>query len=236
MGQRRRGARRATEITLREEREMKKLITGLSAALALAAFTMPAYGQGVSIGAKLGASLADLGGDIEDTDIRTGFAGGAALGIDLGMITGLQLELLYVQKGAEFSDVIDGVPVNVTAKLAYVEVPVLFNVVVPVPNSPIQPRFFGGPAISLELSCDFEAEANGESEEADCEDVEAPTKSVDFGLVFGGGVDFAVGTGAVTVDGRYNLGLTNILDDDSGDEVKNRSFQILVGYMVRVGV
>jgi hypothetical protein len=45
-------------------------------------------------------------------------------------------------------------------------------------------------------------------------------KPIDFGVVFGGGVSFMMqNKGAITVDVRYDLGFTEILDDpDSEDD------------------
>ena len=54
-------------------------------------------------------------------------------------------------------------------------------------------------------------------------------KSTDFGLVFGGGVDFGLGKGYFTIDLRYTLGLTTISDFEDED-VKNGAFSLMLGY------
>jgi hypothetical protein len=70
-------------------------------------------------------------------------------------------------------------------------------------------------------------------------DINDYTKSTDFGLVFGGGLDIAAGPGAVTLECRYVLGLTEIDDgfqealedpDPQKVDAKNHSIMILVGY------
>jgi hypothetical protein len=55
------------------------------------------------------------------------------------------------------------------------------------------------------------------------------TKSLDFGLVFGAGIDVGIGKGAITGDFRFDLGLTD-LQDGTGGSIKNRAFEILLGY------
>jgi serine/threonine-protein kinase len=51
-------------------------------------------------------------------------------------------------------------------------------------------------------------------------------KIMDFGLIFGAGVEF----GKITVDARYNLGLTTIDDSEEEADVKNSVISIMVGY------
>jgi hypothetical protein len=53
-------------------------------------------------------------------------------------------------------------------------------------------------------------------------------KDTDYGLVFGGGVDFELGPGELTVDARYTLGLAKIYD--SGIDVNNRVISVMLGY------
>ncbi len=106
----------------------------------------------------------------------------------------------------------------------------------PVEESNITPRIFAGPALGLEVSCKVSGEEAGFSVEGDCEDFGAETKSIDFGVFFGAGIDIAVGNGDITLDALYNLGLTNI-NDVAGDpfDVTNRNIQVRAGYAFRVG-
>ena len=53
-------------------------------------------------------------------------------------------------------------------------------------------------------------------------------KDTDYGLAVGGGVDFGLGQGQLTVDSRYTLGLAKIYD--SGIDVKNRVISVMLGY------
>lgn len=57
------------------------------------------------------------------------------------------------------------------------------------------------------------------------------TKTLDFGLQMGAGVAIPAGPGKLIVDGRYNLGLSNI-SDEKGVNVKNRGFAVSLGYAI----
>lgn len=218
---------------------MKRIISTLSAGLLCLALAVPAYGQSVSLGGKLGIAVATLGGDIEDAtgaiDSKTGFTVGGFASFGLSPLFDIQPEVLYVQRGGEQ----EAAGVEGRLKLNYVEVPVLAKLNFPVEGAtPVKPHVYAGPSIALELSCDIEAESGGQSAEVACDDssVGLETKSFDLGLVFGGGVGFALGPGMLTLDGRYVLGMTDI-NDVAGStlDARNRTFQVMAGYGVTLG-
>jgi hypothetical protein len=224
---------------------MKKLAALVFSTLLVVALGSPAFAQGISVGAKAGVNVAKFGGDIEGVDSRTSFAAGGALGLDLLPIFGIEVNALFSQKGTKDQETVDTgaglTTVEATFKLNYLEVPVLATVNVPVVGSPIKPRVYAGPAVAVELSCNIEASAAGLSDSIDCDDSVLEggfeRKKVDFGLLFGAGVDFPAGPGALTLDGRYNVGLSNINDvPGSTVDVKNRTWQILGGYMIHLGL
>jgi len=125
-------------------------------------------------------------------------------------------------KGATDEEAILGETATLTISLDYIEVPILFKVIIPIENSPIHPSVFVGPYVAFNTTAKQKLEYMGESQEADIEDV----ASTDFGLVFGAGLGFPVGTNEVGVDFRYGLGLTSL--DDSGEDldIKNSVFNI----------
>lgn len=199
---------------------MRKLIVSGAAACAFAvAAAQPALAQQNMIGVKGGFVSADLNtSNIEGTfDARTGFAGGAFLQVNVGQSFSIQPEALYVAKGSE----VDG---DFEVKLSYLEVPILLQY--HIPAAVVSPRLFAGPSLAFEMSCDL---AQG-GVSITCDEGDTQTKSADFGLVFGAGVDVPAGPVVITFDGRYDLGATNI--EDSGDpdtSVKNRSWQFFAG-------
>ncbi len=213
---------------------MKRFVLSSSLAVLLVAFVAsPGLAQKLSAGVRGGISIADLTGDgVDSTSTKLGFVGGAFLGVDLHEYFRIQFEGQYVQKGSETSDEDATLKIN----LNYIEFMVPFTLTIPT-NSAIAPRLYAGPALGIEASCSVSVEGTflGETldESADCDDDAdaAARKSTDFSVFFGGGVDIAVGSGAITLDVLYDLGLTSV--DDSGveaEEFKNKNLLILAGY------
>ncbi|MDT8340023.1 MAG: porin family protein [Longimicrobiales bacterium] len=208
---------------------MKKISVLLLAALW--GFAAPAAGQAV-LGFHGGVNIADLGGDdVSDTDTRTGLNVGASVLFPLSGNWGLYLEGSYSEKGAEFSDV-DG---SGALNLDYLEFPVLLRYGIPT-SGPVGFHLYGGGALSFELTCELEGSGGGITATADCEDVDVETKTTDFGLMGGAGIDFRVAEGITGVlDAFYNLGLTSIDDSAADDDVKNRTFTIRAGVAIPLG-
>ena len=61
-------------------------------------------------------------------------------------------------------------------------------------------------------------------------DIKEAWKGTDLGMVFGGGVDFPVGSGVMTLDGRYTMGMSKVPDADIEIDVKNTNISFMVGY------
>jgi len=210
---------------------MRRIPRSILAGAALLAFAATSA-AGQTIGFKLGASLSTLsvGGSTEGFNYSTGFTGGGFIRFDLGRI-GVQPEILTVTKGAKF----EGGPGDDEAgvNIEYVAVPVLLHVPLMYGQS-FAPYVFGGPEIAFDIGCEQDLGPT----EVDCEDPAADEfqrKSIDFGLTAGGGLAFAMGPGALLLEGRYTWGLTNIQDIDGEDEVKNRSAYIMAGYSIPLG-
>lgn len=196
------------------------LVALLSCFAASTAAAQNMAAQKLSAGVQAGVSVSTLGGDQsqDNPSAKVGFAGGAFLAMDLHEYFRLRLQGQYVQKGAKFPDF------NDKTKVDYIEFLLPLTLIIPVQNSPIEPRIYAGPAVSLLVNCKF---TDGQS--VDCKDI---TKNVDYGVFFGGGGDYRVGNGAVMLDVLYNLGLANANDGSDRDtfSVKNRNFQALLGY------
>ncbi|MBA7471675.1 hypothetical protein ES707_06984 [subsurface metagenome] len=171
-------------------------------------------------------NIANIHGEnVEDVwDSKIGICAGGFITCSLSDLFSIQPELLFTMKGSKAEE--SGM--KVTMKLNYLEIPVLVKLSIPTPGT-VKPSLFVGPSLAIKLSGKAKVEYAGESEEADIEDL----KSTDFGLVFGGGVDFALGQGKLTVDARYTLGLTTTREPEDPDEkidMKNGAISIMVGY------
>lgn len=201
---------------------MRKVLVMTAALFAFAfAGAQPAMAQQNMVGVKGGFLSSELSGDIEDDLARRSAVGfGAFLQVMVAPSVSIQPEALYLMKGAN-EDVGDG-----TIEVDYIQVPILVQYHFPTPG--LSPRLFAGPSLAFEMGCDISEDGASQS----CEDEGFDTKSADFGLVFGAGVDIPAGGVVVTLDGRYDLGVTDLADVPEGVEgfeVKNRSLQFFAG-------
>jgi long-subunit fatty acid transport protein len=200
---------------------MKKITLSIVAVLAFGF----ANAQEVKFGAKAGLNVSTLTGDVNDASSRVGFHVGGFAEIKLSDKFSVQPELLYSAQGAKGSynefDGMDITSIDVTTKLAYINVPVMAKYYVAEKFS-----LEAGPQIGFLVSAKEKYSAGGDSAE---EDVKDAYKSIDFGVNFGAGYDF---TENLSVGVRYNLGLSNIAKNEEGDNTKIKSsvFSLSVGY------
>jgi opacity protein-like surface antigen len=190
--------------------------------------------KSVYFGLKLGLNVADVDGSVSafgltedlETDTRLGFCGGVFVSIALSEWFAIQPEILYSMKG-ENDRIGDG-----ALELHYIELPILAKLTIPT-QSVVTPTLFLGPAVSFNV--DAKAKAFGQSV-----DIGDYVGTIDVGLTFGGGVDFALGSVKLILDGRYTLGLVNVADFPSDAssilgvpgaslDVKNRTISFMVG-------
>jgi opacity protein-like surface antigen len=178
----------------------------------------PAQSQtDISPGVRAGVDFMSVGGDDTDGfDSRTGFLIGGYATIDFGAPVLVQPEIMYIQKGAsaEIGDT------EITQKLDYIEIPVLAKYQIPAGG--FSPNVFAGPALGFNI--------NAERSNGDTQDISDSISGTEFGLYFGAGADFGLSAGTVSIDARYNLGLTNILDTDGDASQNNQGFMITAGF------
>lgn len=202
---------------------MKKMLL-LSAVMLLGISTV-AVSQ-TQFGVRAGINIANVSGDMEDTDSRMAPFFGVFANFALSEKITFQPELLYSMKGAKdsYTENYEGVNVNIDEvwKLDYLDIPLMFKY-----NAGGGLNLMAGPQIGLLLSAKVEIEGSAQgismTEEVDIKD---DMKGLDFGLGFGLGYDFDFGLG---IDARYILGLANV-SDDSEVEAKNNVFQIGLNY------
>lgn len=179
-------------------------------------------------GFKAGLNIANVHGDDIPDECGTimGLCAGGFITYSINEMFAIQPELLYTMKGSKCEDELPALGnVEMTFSLNYLEIPVLAKLTIPTQGS-VKPNLFVGPALGINLSAKLKVEAFGESEEEDIEDV----KSTDFGVVFGGGVDFGLGQGKITFDARYTLGLTTTDESEEEADMKNNVISLMVGY------
>ncbi len=183
-------------------------------------------GQGINGGFKIGMAVANMhGDDVEDfgQEAKTGLCAGGFIGFGLGNIVTVQPEILYTQKGIKAVD--DGGWARF--KIDYLEMPVVLKFTMPIQGT-IKPYVMTGPYFAYNISAKL---AIGDDQNRIERDMSDAVKDIDFGTVFGGGIDFELPVGKIVFDFRYGLGMITI-DEPNGEQadVKNDAFSLTLGY------
>ncbi len=180
----------------------------------VASFAVASQAQAPRFGVKAGLNLANLtgdGADLLDLKMKPGFYVGVQGTFDITESIGIQPEVVFSAQGAKDED-------DVKYNLNYLNIPVLAKYRTP-------SGFFAetGPQIGFLMS----AKAKDDN---DSEDIKDDFKGTDFSWVFGLGYQTQSGFG---VNGRFNLGLSNIIEDGDDDfKVKNSVIQVGVFYVL----
>ncbi len=178
---------------------------------------------------------------------RMGIIGGAGYEMALGNALIFEVDVLYQQRGFKYDQMRDTSVTVGADTYTYGDKIVLKSDVVAIPAL-VKFKFNpgGGPfvlagfegAFVLSSKVDYTGTTykNGsvDSEEKSSEDVKEFTKSTDYGLVFGGGYEFNVGSTALVIDARYQLGLANMLDPGDSeaspdDWIKSKGIVVMLG-------
>ncbi|TMI62943.1 MAG: PorT family protein [Bacteroidetes bacterium] len=161
----------------------------------------------VQLGIKAGVNIANIHVEGEDDnneyDSRTGFHIGGLAHIHLSDHFAVQPEIVYSTEGAEAT--------GVKLKRDYINVPVLVQYMI---NDGF--RLQTGPQVGFLVSAKNEI---GDTEV----DVKDNVNTVGFAWSFGASYLTKIGVG---FDARYNLGITNINENNSIPESRNRVWQI----------
>lgn len=187
-----------------------------------------ANAQKMAIGIEGGINITNVAvNPTVTTDSRTGLIVGSLLDINFTPQITLTPGVRFTMKG--FSNTAN--TVTNTVKLNYLEFPVLLKVKFPLTE--IKPYLAAGPVLGLNLSANLD-QTNGTQSASN--DISSSTESIDFGLLFAGGMDFKVGLStSLFFQVGYQLGLSNI-NKTANDvtTIKNNAFQITGG--VKFGI
>lgn len=147
---------------------------------------------------------------ISNEKVKVGFQGGVGFNVSTGLgAFSVQPELNFLNKGTKVK-VAGG---NADLKLNYLEVPLLAKY----SFGPVYVN--AGPSLGLLL--DKESKVRNQYGEK--------LKKLDFGVQMGAGLAIPAGPGKVIVDGRYNLGLSNL---GKVNDIKNRGIMASLGYAI----
>lgn len=193
--------------------------------LALTALTLAsgtaaqAQKKGITVGPRLDLNIARVVGDNQDdATSRTGMRIGAWASMDLSEKFSIQPEFVLSGKGSKWPDD------DASIKISYLQIPVLAQYRFTAGRT-VNPYVLAGPALSFKAGCNLQVEGS----DYECSDQTTAVSSTDFGMILGAGVHI----GRAQVSLRYDLGLANI-NGDGDAVVKNRAFNVAVGYGFRV--
>jgi opacity protein-like surface antigen len=183
----------------------------------------------VAIGIKAGPNFANIdtkASAVENYKNRAGFHGGAFLLVKAGKI-GIQPEVVFSQQGSK-------VHVNsqkFESNFSYVNIPIILKLYT-IAGINIQ----AGPQFGFVTNAEAPVAEQLGGTPTDVQDVKDRMKSSDFTLGLGLGWDLPFG---LTIDARYNLGLSNIYDNapsPATDDARNQVFQVSLGYkLIKLG-
>jgi Outer membrane protein beta-barrel domain len=193
---------------------MKKVVTFVFSMVMLAAI---AQAQEVAIGIKGGLNFAKL--DVNGTfssnyKSHTGFNAGAFVLFKLSKI-GIQPELLFSDQGTKFT--VPNSSASAQKSFSYVNIPVLF-------------KLYTIAGINIQLGPQFGFLTNSPTvQDPNGQTISSAYKKSDLSAAMGLGWDLPFG---LSIDARYNLGLTKIQSGNNPYDTKNQVFQVSVGYKI----
>jgi opacity protein-like surface antigen len=226
------------------------LVTILSVLVLMTFATLASAQVTWSAGVKGGINLSTPTGDdaklvavdseanVFESDIdgyRTGFLGGGFVTAKIHENFGVRLEALFAQKGGK-GELTDAPHTqDYQLKVDYVEIPLLAIAMFPA-HDKATVHASVGPTISFNTNAKEIWVFDGEEGELDIDEI---TKSTDFGITLGAGIDVKVHERVtVIIDARYNRGLTKVQTDGDGQDIdiKNSAFGIMAGLSFPFGV
>ena len=156
---------------------------------------------------------------------RVAASGGGFFVQPLIGVLAVQLEGLYVSKGAEIASK-DTVDTTGTLKLDYIDVPALARVTF-VRATSHSIYAFGGPVPGFRISAQHTTSVGRPIRSGATVDIKDTVEFFEFSVLAGIGAD--IGSHGV-LDARYEWGLTNVIKDVTADHTaRNRAFTVLVG-------
>ncbi len=196
---------------------MKKI---LLAAIAAVVCVGGAFAQ-LSMGPKVGLNVSSITGD--GSQYRAGVNVGIFANYRINSLFAIQPEFLYSMQGSAFDDVTvlnQTIESNYTSH--YIDIPVLLKIY-PWRGLNVQV----GPQFGFCVDDEYKLKVG--KEEVSTNDLkqygyDEKANTFDFAIAVGLGYEFDFG---MTIDARYNWGLTKIYEDDNA---KNSVFMISLGY------
>jgi hypothetical protein len=153
---------------------------------------------------------------------RTRWPGGAFVPWRFSKI-GIQPEILFSQQGSKIKFNTQ----DLEANYSYLNIPIIVKLYT-IAGINLQ----AGPQFGFLTKAESNYDPIDSTDLGSLQDVKDAYKSSDISLALGVGWDLPFG---LTVDGRYNLGLSSV-DDEAAFETKNQVWQVSVGFkLIKLG-
>jgi hypothetical protein len=219
---------------------MKKAALILLLSLLVVALVLPsAYAKTksskkvhIGAGGEFGLNIATMAvgpSDITGKTSRTGVMFGGIVTFAFNDWIALQPSIRYSMKGVgQDTQDNNNQAVTITDKFDYLEVPVYLRFSIPT-GTIFTPNLLFGPVLGIMVAKKYEVSGVNYSQSGTISD----TKSIDFGLGFGGGGRFTLGPGDAFLNVLYNLGFNSAVKSPGANSLtlKNRVLTFAAGYV-----
>lgn len=151
----------------------------------------------------------------------------------------VQGELQYLQSGKNWEfDLESGEEVSFGLYTDYLSIPILFKLLIPL-NTSVLPAVYAGPSFFVQLSSRAKnlgvvpdsLQSEFLRELGNRQNVSNQVSNFDVGFHTGLSFNFFTKPGAIVLDFRFSFGAINAFTIDGGEEFRNSSFSVMVGYV-----
>jgi hypothetical protein len=208
---------------------MKKILAAICLVLLI---SWPAFGSGLKL--QFGPAFTSFNYSEESSlpswihkNSLLQFTGGVGFELSFTPSFALELDIMYAPGGAEFKGTLMGNTITETYKGYAVSMPLLFKVSF-VPGT--TPYLITGGFLAYTTSQKFIVDVKPAIYHSE-DDITDDVNRFQYGLVFGGGLEIAIASMNFLVEGRYSLGLSNLIKYPSaGETAKIATIFVLIGY------
>lgn len=205
---------------------MKKFMFVLMMAAVLLFTAAPLFAEGILFGVKGGLNMTDVtGDDAPEASMKMGFGGGIFFNYAFTELFAVQVEGLYMMKGATEDVTEEDLTFEASWNINYIEIPLLLKVNIPTEGK-IKPAIFAGPTFGFLMSAEVEVE--GETV-----DIKDELESMDIGILGGAEIGYKMEKGMLFLSASYEIGMMSIAKTEGDEEevdVKNSNIGVYLGY------
>ena len=191
-----------------------------------------------SIGFRAAANLSNVdfslnenGSELTEPQSRLGFGLGLVAEIGLSDLFAIQPELYFTQYGYRMDETFFDEKMEAKIRYNYLQLPLLGKV--SIGSETFKVNFLAGPYFGYGIGdLTYEVKVGEYEEKESISWDEAENNRSDLGLTGGLGVSF----GMISLDARYQYGLSNMIKEPADNEkINNRNFQVGLSFLIPLG-